>query len=228
MMLRLALSALLAFGPPTVEQAEAAFDAGDFDAAAAAYAAVYEDTGDIAFLFARGEAERLGGHCREALETYEAFIATKPKPEAIAFAEQRIELCRNELPEPPAEPEVTGVAPPAEPLPPAPAREPTARPWHRDPAGAALVGVGLAGMTTGVVLTAVAHASQTKAERATDVDTYGDRNDRAVVLSRASIPVLAVGGALLVAGIVRYALVARSRRSQAALGSLGPALRLRF
>jgi len=60
------------------------------------------------------------------------------------------------------------------------------------------------------------------------VDAYGERNHRAVVLSRASIPVLAVGGALLVAGIVRYALVARPPRSRTARAGIGPGLVVRF
>ena len=81
---------------------------------------------------------------------------------------------------------------------------------------------------TGVVLAVVARTQQAEAERAGDVVRYGEHNDRAVALSRASIPVLVVGGALLLGGVVRWAVLARKQRAANARVKLGSSLSIRF
>jgi hypothetical protein len=133
------------------------------------------------------------------------------------------------------EPEPAAVAEPAAapPEPEVPAAmsvraEPVVRPWQRDPAAVVLVAVGSAGVVTGVVLAVVARTQQDAAERASDVVAYGEHNDRAVALSRASIPVLVVGGALVIGGAVRYGLLARKHRAASARVQLGPSLSIRF
>ncbi|MBC8069737.1 MAG: hypothetical protein IAG13_15475 [Deltaproteobacteria bacterium] len=78
------------------------------------------------------------------------------------------------------------------------------------------------------MLAIVARTQQDAAERAGDVVDYADHNDRAVTLSRASIPLLAIGGALLVGGAVRYGLLARKQRTARARVQLAPTLSIRF
>jgi tetratricopeptide (TPR) repeat protein len=229
----LVLSAMLA--PASVEKADAAWAEGRYAEAASAYAQAYAETGDIAYLYARAQAQQEAGDCAAAIATYEAFIATEPLPEAVAAAEDAVKTCRARLPEPAPAPEAEPVAepssPPPEPIAPAdpPDRaEPVARPWQRDPAAAVLVAVGSAGIVSGVVLAVVARTEQDAAERASDVVGYGEHNDRAVALSRASIPVLVVGGALVIGGAVRYGLLARKHRAASARVRLGPSLSIRF
>lgn len=223
------LAFVVVLAPAPAQQADAAWAEGRYAEAAEAYARAYAETGDIAYLYARAQAQQASGDCVGATATYEAFIATEPLPEAVAAAEAAVEECRALLPaaepEPPPPPAVT-TPPPAEPPP--PRRDPAPRPWHRDPAGATLVAVGAAGLVAGTVLAVVARTEQAEAERASDVDEYGEHNDRAVTLSRAAIPVLAVGGALLVGGVVRWALLASKQKRTSARVRVGASLAIRF
>ncbi len=89
------------------------------------------------------------------------------------------------------------------------------RRWHRDPVGGALVGVGAVGLGVGVAGFALARSHfALAADASTDVGFQDERaagqrwNRRAVIGT-------AVGGGLLVAGVVRYALVARRQRADA-------------
>ena len=226
----LALFAMLA--PASVEKADAAWSAGRYAEAAEAYAQAYAETGDIAYLYARAQSQQAAGDCVGATATYEAFIATEPLREAVAAAEAALEECRAQLPAPePApepEPEPEPVAAPVGEPPPPDRPAPAIPPWQRDPTGAVLVALGSAGVVSGIVLAVVARTEQAEAERSGDIVRYAEHNDRAVALSRASIPVLVVGGALLVGGAVRYGLLARKGRAASARVQLGPSLSIRF
>ena len=58
-----------------------------------------------------------------------------------------------------------------------------------------------------------AKADERSAMKATDVISYGERIDRAFTLSRAGVSVMIFGGALVVGGVVRWAVVAaRTKR----------------
>lgn len=228
MSIALVLALALSSAPPSVERAEQAWAEQRYEEAAEAYAIAYAETGDIAYLYARAQAEQRSGNCPAAIETYEAFIATQPKQAWIDAARAEMETCRARLPEPEPEPQ-----PQPEPVPePQPQRrsvdEPPQPPWHRDAAGASLVAAGIAVLGAGTTLAVVAQVNQVEAERAGDVVAYAEHNDRAVVLSRASIPVLAVGGAILVGGIVRFAVLARQRRRGAERVSLAEGIVVRF
>ena len=59
--LELALFAVLA--PASVEQADAAWSEGRYAEAAEAYARAYAETGDIAYLYARAQAQQEAGDC---------------------------------------------------------------------------------------------------------------------------------------------------------------------
>lgn len=211
----LLLAAAPAAAPQSVVAAERAWAEGRFADAAEGFARAYAETGDIAYLFARGQAQKAAGDCVAAIATLEAFIATEPLPQAVTAAQATIDACRAELPpepEPEPEPEPARVPPPrVEPSAP-PEREPP-RAWPRDAAAASLVAVGAAIAITGGVLAIVARREQGLAERAAVVMDFGAHNDRAVAMSRAAIPVLVSGGALLLGGIVRYAVLARRDRN---------------
>ncbi len=211
------LAIILALAPQgtAVEQAESAWAAGDYETAAARWAEAYEQTGEIRHVFARGQALAKLERCEEAIEVLEAFIATEPKEVAAKAARQTIEDCRATLPEPDPEPPAplpeTAPPPPIIDTPP-PREPPPPRKWYRDPLGGALFGTGMVTVATGAVLAGVARLEQSRADSASDLPTFSRHDDRAVTLSRVSVPVLAVGGALVVGAVIRYAIVARKQR----------------
>ena len=231
------LALLLALSAPSpgdaARRAQAAFDAGDYEAAAAAAAEAHAATGDPAFLYAQAQAERFGGRCDLAIEHYRRFVADVPASEATRAAQDNIAECEallsRTVPEPnPVEPlgppEPNPEPPPVDDPPP-----PRRNEWARDPLGGALVGVGVVALAVGGGLYGRARADERAAQRADDVVTYGDRIDRAFTLSRAGISVMAAGGALVVGGVIRWVILAgRPRSSRVALRTAPGGLVLRF
>ena len=192
--MRALLAIILALAPEatSVEQAEAAWAAGDYETAAARWAEAYEETGDIRHVFARGQALAKLERCEEAIEVLEAFIATEPKEVAAKAARDTIDACRATLPKPEVEPNPEPEPPPPVIVePPAPPAAPAPRPWHRDPLGGVLLGTGAVAVAMGAVLAGVARLEQSKARASTDLPTFSTHDDRAVLLSRVSIPVMA-------------------------------------
>jgi hypothetical protein len=218
---------LVAAGAPRndpARRAEAAFAAGDYATAATAAAEAHAATGDPTYLYVQAQAERFGGRCELAIEHYRRFIAAVPSSDATLAAQDNIAECeavlgRTSVPEPAPEP-VEPLAP-VEPAP-APADAPRLRRdhWARDPAGGVLVGVGVVALAAGGGLYGRARADERAAGRAGDVVTYGERIDRAYALSRAGVSVMIVGGALVVGGVIRWAVLARRSRSDGATATL--------
>jgi tetratricopeptide (TPR) repeat protein len=202
-------------------EAEAAFEAKHYDEAAAAFADAFARQPHPGYLYARAQAERFGGHCREAIDHYREFIALAPGEGPVRDAQRNIDRCEEKLAleQPAPEPE----PPPASPPPPAaettPARDPVdaaprPRPWYRDPWGGVLTATGVAALAIGGGLYGRAVNDEKAARTADDVIVYADKIERASTLSRAGIAMFAVGGALTLAGIIRWAVVgARNRRS---------------
>ncbi|MBL4684146.1 MAG: hypothetical protein JKY37_06130 [Nannocystaceae bacterium] len=214
--------------PESVEQADTAWAEGRYADAAKAYAEAYAETGDIAYVYARAQAQQAAGDCHGAISTYEAFIATEPVAQASEAAASAIAACRETLP-PDPEPVVTPVEPtPAQPPTTAPPPPRDQQRWQRDPTGALLIAFGGASLTTGVALAVIARSNQATADRAQTVEAYGEHNERAATLSRVSIPVMVVGGALVLGGVLRYVLVARRLRRTTTRTHLDRRLVVRF
>ncbi len=211
------LAALVVSEPSSVEKAEAAWAKGDYETAAAQWALAYEETGDIRHVFARGQALANLDRCEEAIEVLEAFIATEPKEVAAKAARETIDVCRESLPEPEPEPEAPEQPPPPvldeDPRPPTP---PPPKRWIEDPLGGVLMASGGVTLAAGAVLAGVARTQRAAAEASNDLPTFARHDDRAVQLSRISVPVLSVGAALVVGSIVRYVVVARRNRRETA------------
>lgn len=237
------LVVLLAMAGPSrgdpAKRAEAAFEAGDYEAAAAAAGEAYAAKGDPMFLYAQAQAERFGGRCELAIEHYRQFIAAVPSSAATLAAQDNIAECEavlgrtdDDATPDPIEPLA---ADPTAPVPTAPADEPgdQSRPrsahWARDPLGGVLVGVGVGAVAVGGGLYGQARVDERAASQATEVVTYGERIDRAYTWSRAGVSLMVVGGAAIVGGVVRWAVLARkarrgdSRSSRARL-RVGPSL----
>ncbi len=186
-------------------------------------------------LYALGQAERRRGHCDRAIEYYQSCLALVKDPVAAAAVKVQIERCNVEqgdegplqlpaqaappTPTPPTPTPPTPAAPPAaEPAPtlqaPAPVPAPSmptivapppprAR-WRHDALGLSLIGVGVAAAATGAALFGVA---ETRLDDAADgYQQYADARG-APTLRAVGIGGLALGGVLVVAGVVRLAVV---------------------
>lgn len=113
------------------------------------------------------------------------------------------------------EPDPAPVAPP----PKAEDDEPKAKKWYADPLGGVLVGLGVVGVGVGAGLLGVASSSASKVSDEDSNDDYLSARDRATGLRNGGVAALSVGGALLIGGIIRYAVVAKKnkRRDSAAV-----------
>lgn len=248
---------------PQQREAQAAWDradahaaAGNHDDAVTEYARAWQDLDAPAILYSWAQSERLRGHCTEAAALYDRFVdeGQTPPPSydtellraqwsnMLANAERQREACRaptTTRPEPVATPVPTPIATTTEPPPDAAPTDvtPTAsrspRPWWRDAAGWSLAGTGAAALVAGVALVVVADARDRDADALGSHGAFDDAIDRAIVEQRAGFGLLGVGGALVLGGILRFAVVAR-RSARAArpvavdLGPRGLSLRGRF
>lgn len=240
--LALALS-LLGPAEDAAARAKAAYDRGDYEAAAAALADAYEADPQPAYLYARAQAERYGGDCAAATEHYRAFLDTKPGAEAAKAAQTNLDECEAELaaetpePTPAPTPTPTPTPTPAEPGPETstpdttPLDDPSLdrEPWYRDKWGTSLVAVGAIVGLGGAGVYGAAIADRNSAESAGDVDEYGRRIERASTLSRVGIGLMAGGGAVLVAGAIRWIVVSqRGKQTARRVSPTGTGLAVRF
>lgn len=164
---------------PLNEVAKAEMDRGlerlaarDFAAAITAFDAGYAIDPDPRFLYDKAQAQRLGGDCRSALDSYKAFLASDPPKAQAEVAQLNITRCEQviaashttpiEVVEPKHE-QVETVEPPRPVDVPKP---PPSQPWWRDNVGLGLLGTGMisVGVSIGFVLSARASADETATE----------------------------------------------------------------
>lgn len=198
-------------------RAQEHFESEDYEAAIPELKAAYALEPNPMLLYAWAQAERLAGSCTRAVGLYRRFLETEPEAEQRQLAEANLLDCEAELPATTPAPE-SEPGPPEDdsPPPPPPTDEPT-RHWARDPLGGVLFGLGVAGMASGGVLMGLARRRGTQAPNADVEDDYLALRAEAQRMNAAGIVTLSVGSALLVGGVIRYALVAtRGRRSDTA------------
>jgi tetratricopeptide (TPR) repeat protein len=169
----------------------AAYEAGDYAAAARDFRASYDLDPDPELLYAIGQALRLSGDCAGAVEAYSDFLIRLPDDAQASAAREKIQTCEAIL-APPAAGKTAA-------RPPRPARRPIALPlapprpsrgsWLRDPLGGALLAGGVAAAATGSWLW---------------ID--GDRAGAGGLL-------VGGGAGMVAAAVLRYALVRRDRRA---------------
>lgn len=203
-----------------LERGLRSYAVGHYPEAIASFQRGYEMQPRPEFLYALAQAQRMNGDCRGAVASYRAFLRTTPPERAAAPARQNLARCEELLAATPPPDAVTPeVVAPHQPPPslPSPFAEkplPPPPPWYRDRAGIALGAVGLAAAGAGAALWGVGEAGARSladaskygqfAEHGGSADTYGHER-------LAGIVCVAVGGALVVAAVGRFAVVARRR-----------------
>ncbi|MBI5477596.1 MAG: hypothetical protein HY906_02000, partial [Deltaproteobacteria bacterium] len=98
---------------------------------------------------------------------------------------------------------------------------PRRAPWYTDVLGDSLTGGGLAVAIVGAAVWGVGRDSARKANSASTYDAWVSHSDGAVAMQRAGVALLSVGGALIVAGVVRYVL-RPARRLERPVVTAGP------
>jgi len=211
-MLALPLALALSLGPKQAEidaiidQAEAAFARKDWDGASRALADAYLLDPRPDLLYARAQAERLAGRCNVALPLYEKFLEAE-RTDSLAAADARDNRVRcqkvvaSTAPQAPADGgqgRANGTRP----------RKTTPGAWYRDPAGGVLVAIGGVSTIIGGSVLGISISRDKKASDAANEGGFVDRKEVARTQHTVGIVVLSIGGAMLVAGVVRWAVVA--------------------
>jgi tetratricopeptide (TPR) repeat protein len=190
------------------------FDVQQYDKAAEAYQQAYLLDPDPNYLYASAQAQRLGGDCAKALLSYKAYLRTKPADESKAL--KNIERCEQDLKDHPPREAPTMIAPliptPGIPQPPAPPAVTTpapATPWTADLTGHALVGGGAVVVIVGAVLYVGGHGTIADNNGASTYDQFAAGRgalDGARTKQTVGISAMAVGGGLILGGVLHYAL----------------------
>ncbi|MEM9454399.1 MAG: hypothetical protein AAGF11_09485 [Myxococcota bacterium] len=220
-------------------EAQQAFVDEDFDAAAAAVEEAYIIEPEPMLLLPWAQAERGRGDCAAAVELYQRFLDSDPPERMATPARENMDACQQEL-DAAAEQEVIeddevevveveDDSSDVEQLPPPPPDDPPkAKAWYKDPVGGALVGVGVVGIGVGAgLMGAGSSAARGAAEQDSHMDYLGER-DRATGLRNGGAVALSIGAALVVGGVIRYALVAKKNPKEATAWRLDPQVARRF
>jgi tetratricopeptide (TPR) repeat protein len=213
----------------------ALFDKGEYAKAIVEFKAAYDIDPAPKILFARAQAERLGGDCDTAMDLYNKYLETLPSESQTEAARTAMKLCdgkthppaevvkppveQDEVAKPPPEthavppPETAHVVPPTvvppEVIPTTTATSPVEahRPWYRrHPIGAGLAAGGTVSIGVGVGFLISSSSAKRRAENEMNRDDFLDAIDRANSRRKIGIGALAVGAALVTAGILEISL----------------------
>jgi hypothetical protein len=195
----------------------ARFQAHDFAGATADFEAGYAIEPRPEFLFAEGQAKRLGGDCKAAVGLYQRFLDSGPPAVQVNATHIALGRCAQLLAE---HPDVVVVTPPPKPLPPPPPPRWWLDPWAIGASAAGVVGLGL-----GVGFLIGSSAALTDANHATTIDDYNRAWATAGSRQEVAVVAFAAGAALTTAGVARFILVRRqsSRRAVLVPIAFGPA-----
>jgi tetratricopeptide (TPR) repeat protein len=209
------VSGVLPAAQPHLQRALRHFEAKDYPKALVEFRAAYTIDPQPSLLYAIAQAERMNGDCRRAIRYYEAYLRTAPNELQARLARENIARCTEELRRSPPTSQPASapvdIAPPPVTPPPAPVRAERV-PWRSNWLGHGLTLGGLAVAATGVALWSVAHGALTAPNGAGDYGTFAARVRDAAnagTWQRVGVAAMSVGGALVVAGILTYALRAR-------------------
>ena len=198
------------------ERAQGHFNDGNYAAAAAELEAAYAIEPSPKLLYAWAQAERYAGSCEKAVTLYEQFIATGPDEAGRRAAEEKMRECDasgTDEPGPKSTPNGEADDDDAE-----------IKPAYRDWLGATFVGLGVATGVAGGVLLGIGRQEVVTSPGAPSEDDYFDEVAAGRTKYTAGIVLASVGGALILAGIIRYSVLAAKNRKQrnAQTSSLAP------
>ena len=159
-------------------------------------------------LYTLGQSARRLGRCQEAIGYYRQYLQGADATSAGA-ARFQIERCQQQLRDDEARAAAARPTVVATPAPPPPPR----RPFYRDALGMSLAGVGVAAALAGGGL--LIGAPLTVQHSRDNLQQFDDALGRAQTMRTAGIVLVASGGALVIAGAIRLALVARRGRGGA-------------
>lgn len=189
------------------------FNIQQYDKAADEYQQAYLLDPDPAYLYAVAQAQRLGGDCEKALLSYNAYLRTNPADPSKA--QKNIDRCEQDLANHTVTRETVIQAPiieapviPAPAPPPAPAAPEMVSPsWSGDWVGHVLVGGGVLVAAGGAYFFMSGRSAIADANNAATYDQFatargglGNAHTKEVI----GVSAMAVGGALLVGGVIHY------------------------
>ena len=224
------LASPLAGAVPKDGKARAAFDEGiaayqkaDYAGASAAFGRSHQIENDVETLFAWAQAERQLEHCDKASELYQKLLESKLPDENKQVVSEKLAECRKILaaskPEPLPEPK-PDPTPEPRPIPDNPEPNPEGKSRWKDPVGGVLLGTGVVGLAVGGVFLISAKGADADAKKATNYFEVEKLNEKADSKGKLGVIASVAGGALIVAGIVRYA--TRSTKRTVVSGWLAP------
>ena len=209
-----------------VEAATVAQRAADYPTAIARLRAAYDLIPHPDLLYNLGQAYRLGDQPWDAIEQYERYLAVEPKGSFARTARQHLAALRKATkgqvrpaepvvaPPPPRAPTRVTPPPPLDlPPPPPPARaQPPITTWRR-PVALGLAVVGLAGVGAGSYFGLQARSISVELTNHDGpwTDALLDKQAQGQTAETRAIIGLAAGGALVVGGVVLFALDQRGR-----------------
>ncbi len=208
-----------------VSEAQILFSEGNFGEAARLIEKAYLIEPVPELLFPWAQAEREQGNCRAAIDLYGRLLEEIPEGRMADSARSNIALCEEEMPpeeevvpvveDDPLEDDYVEPEPEPEPVAKTDDKQPKVKEWYKDPAGGVLTGLGVVGVGAGAALLIVASGNAKGAPDAPSLADYNSQSDTALTQRNAGAGVLSVGGALLVAGVIRYVLVAKKNKASA-------------
>ncbi len=209
------------------------FDRGEFEDALVDLDASIEVERSALALYAKAQSLNKLERCREAVPIYNEVLGMLPedsgarpavKDALVTCAEKMAEEDETPLPPPvidTTDPEVEDDLddPPEEIDRP---NDKQRKKWYTDPYAPILIGVGAVGVGIGGYY--LAEASEENARQPEQYDEFAAKGERVRQLQVRGGVILGVGGALLLTGVIRYAiLAAKGRRSKTAFApSVGP------
>jgi hypothetical protein len=197
--LALVLVSRVALADPDAERRGLAlYQAGKYAEAAVELEIAYVDTPTPALGFALAQSLRLAGNCQRALDFYRKVLAQAPPAaqrnlaEAMAPCEHAPRDDSASAPRPASAPAQVHRATPA---------------WYTDTLGDVLAGVGVAALAASAGGFAIARDHFRDADAAVSDSTFRAATTAGEQWNRAAIVGTALGAALVIGGVVRYALV---------------------
>lgn len=212
------------------------YNVQQYDKAAEAYQQAYLLDPRPEYLYASAQSQRLGGDCTKALRSYDAYLRTNPSKTEQAKTQKNIERCQQDLKDHPpiAEPvtDPTTILQPEIPTPP-PAPPPIETPVEPSPppppagpsylGGHVLLGSGIVVAAAGVLLYVRGKGAIDDHNASPTYDAFLDSRDDLdgpKLQQTLGVSAIAVGGGLILGGLVYYVVKSRSEETNTVSASV--------